>query len=80
MSTGQVFDEYLAMKDGLGWVHIKDYCRPAVATSHVDEESLASFVPADEGIRGTRLYYETSSVRTPRSQQDCNHVAYRVVF
>jgi sugar phosphate isomerase/epimerase len=52
MSTDQVFDEYLAMKEGLGWVHIKDYCRPAVKTSHVDEESLAAFVPADEGDSG----------------------------
>jgi sugar phosphate isomerase/epimerase len=52
MSTDQVYEEYLAMKDGLGWIHIKDYCRPATATSHVDEESLASFVPADEGDSG----------------------------
>ncbi len=52
MSTDQVWDEYLAMKEGLGWVHIKDYCRPAEATSHVDEESLAAFVPADEGDSG----------------------------
>ncbi|MCU0715211.1 MAG: sugar phosphate isomerase/epimerase [Pirellula sp.] len=52
MSTDQVFEEYLAMKDGLGWVHIKDYCRPAEKTDHVDEESLAAFVPADEGDSG----------------------------
>jgi len=52
MSTDQVYEEYLAMKDGLGWVHIKDYRRPSVRTAHVDEESLASFVPADEGDSG----------------------------
>ena len=70
MSTDQVFEEYLAMKDGLGWVHIKDYCRPAVVSKHVDEESLASFVPADEGdsgheaiLRDIKRSYEAISKR-----------------
>ena len=70
MSTDEVFEEYLAMKDGLGWVHIKDYCRPDVASSHVDEESLASFVPADEGdsgheaiLRDIKRSYETIAQR-----------------
>lgn len=52
MSTDQVFEEYLAMKDGLGWFHLKDYCKPAEASAHVDEESLAAFVPVDEGDSG----------------------------
>jgi sugar phosphate isomerase/epimerase len=52
MSTDQVFEEYLAMKPGLGWLHIKDYKRPAAASKHVDEESLRAFVPADRGDSG----------------------------
>lgn len=52
MSTDQVFEEYLAMKEGLGWLHVKDYQRPQERTDHVDEESLTSFVPADQGDAG----------------------------
>lgn len=52
MSTDQVFEEYQAMKPGMGWIHVKDYKRPAVRSSHVDEESLSAFVPADLGDCG----------------------------
>ena len=52
MSTDQVFEEYLAMKPGLGWIHVKDYKRPSNASSHVDEESLKAFVPANLGDSG----------------------------
>ena len=52
MSTDQVFEEYQAMKAGMGWIHVKDYKRPAVRSSHVDEESLSAFVPADLGDCG----------------------------
>jgi sugar phosphate isomerase/epimerase len=52
MTTDQVFEEYHAMKPGLGWIHVKDYKRPAQQASHVDEESLKAFVPADSGDSG----------------------------
>lgn len=52
MSTEQVYEEYLAMKEGMGWLHVKDYQRPLTRSSHVDEESLKSFVPADQGDSG----------------------------
>jgi hypothetical protein len=52
MSTEQVYDEYLAMKEGMGWLHVKDYQRPLTRSSHVDEDSLKSFVPADLGDSG----------------------------
>ena len=50
-SPAEVFEQYVAMKPGLGWMHIKDYRSPQPATKggHVDEESLANFVPADRG-------------------------------
>ena len=52
MSTDQVYEEYLAMKEGMGWLHIKDYQRPLSSASHIDEDSLKSFVPADVGDSG----------------------------
>lgn len=50
-SPAETFEQYLAMKPGLGWMHIKDYRSPERATKggHVDEESLHHFVPADVG-------------------------------
>jgi sugar phosphate isomerase/epimerase len=54
MTADQVFAEYLAMKPGLGWLHIKDY-RHASAVGrikHIDEASLKNFVPANLGDTG----------------------------
>jgi sugar phosphate isomerase/epimerase len=50
-STAEVFEQYLAMKPGLGWMHIKDYrhSQPAQKTGQVNEDALAEFVPADLG-------------------------------
>ncbi len=47
----EVYEEYAAMRRGLGWLHIKDYRHPTKAkrTNHVDEEALKNFVPADVG-------------------------------
>ncbi|MFO7902856.1 MAG: sugar phosphate isomerase/epimerase family protein [Planctomycetota bacterium] len=53
-SPDEVFNEYLAMKKGLGWLHIKDYRhpKPAQRVGHVDEETLKHFVPANMGDSG----------------------------
>lgn len=50
-SAGEVFEQYQAMKPGLGWMHVKDYRHPGPLhrTRHVDEEALKNFVPADLG-------------------------------
>ena len=50
-TPAEVFEQYLAMKPGLGWMHIKDYRSPqtAVKGGHVDEDVLKNFVPADLG-------------------------------
>ena len=47
----EVFDQYLAMKPAIGWIHIKDYRHPKPMSrqNHVDEEMLKHFVPADIG-------------------------------
>lgn len=54
MTPDEVFAEYLAMKPGLGWVHIKDYRHDSAAArlEHIDEASLKNFVPADIGDTG----------------------------
>jgi sugar phosphate isomerase/epimerase len=56
-SAGEVFQQYEQMKKGLGWMHVKDYRHPqrAQRTTHVDEEALKHFVPADSGDSGHEL-------------------------
>jgi sugar phosphate isomerase/epimerase len=53
-TADETYAQYLAMKPSLGWVHIKDYHDPSPngRISHVDEASLANFVPADRGDTG----------------------------
>jgi sugar phosphate isomerase/epimerase len=50
-TPGEVFEQYQAMKSGIGWMHIKDYRHPAPPkrSGHVDEAALKHFVPADRG-------------------------------
>ncbi|MCA9212456.1 MAG: sugar phosphate isomerase/epimerase [Planctomycetales bacterium] len=50
----ETFEQYRVMKPGLGWLHIKDYRnpKPLKRTTHIDEESLKHFVPADIGDSG----------------------------
>lgn len=50
----QVYEQYLAMKPSMGWLHIKDYHDPSPSgrIDHVDEASLKNFVPADRGDCG----------------------------
>jgi Xylose isomerase-like TIM barrel len=53
-SASECYEQYEVMKKGLGWMHIKDYRHPHAAerTTHVDEEALKNFVPADRGDSG----------------------------
>ncbi len=54
LTPDEVYSEYLAMKPGLGWIHIKDYRHSSVdgRLKHIDEASLKNFVPADIGDTG----------------------------
>jgi sugar phosphate isomerase/epimerase len=56
-STAEVYEQYQAMKPGLGWMHIKDYRHSPGATKggHVDEEALTNFVPSDVGDSGHEM-------------------------
>lgn len=53
-SAAEIFEQWTVMKPGLGWIHIKDYSMPdgTERVTHVDEESLSHFVPADVGDSG----------------------------
>lgn len=53
-SPAELYEQYLAMKPGIGWLHIKDYRdpRPAKRQKHIDEDLLKNFVPADLGDSG----------------------------
>ncbi|HZZ30115.1 MAG TPA: sugar phosphate isomerase/epimerase family protein [Pirellulales bacterium] len=50
-TAAEVYQQYLAMKPGIGWIHIKDYHhpKPAKRKRHVDEDGLKHFVPAELG-------------------------------
>ncbi|MBN1394455.1 MAG: sugar phosphate isomerase/epimerase [Pirellulales bacterium] len=63
-SPAETYEQYLAMRQGLGWFHIKNYHAPENGSAgrkgkksspptkkggHVDEESMWHFVPADQG-------------------------------
>ncbi len=53
-SADDVFLQYLQMKKGMGWMHIKDYRHPEPIQrqGHIDEAALKHFVPADIGDSG----------------------------
>ncbi|MBM4093535.1 MAG: sugar phosphate isomerase/epimerase [Planctomycetes bacterium] len=53
-SPEEVFGQYLAMRKGLAWLHIKDYRHPLPSerAAHVNEDALKHFVPADMGDSG----------------------------
>jgi len=61
------FSCYYAMKDGIGWFHIKDYKSDGSIEwkGHVDEEMLRHFVPADEGQVGHEMIFREFRDRIP---------------
>jgi len=54
LSPRQVLAEFVAMRDHIGWIHIKDYKVDTTLdwTGVVDEERLKNFVPANIGDSG----------------------------
>ena len=56
-TTLDVYNQYLAMKPYIGWMHIKDYRHPSPPkrVGHVDEEAIKNFVPADLGQSANEL-------------------------
>ncbi len=71
MSTEEVYQEYLAMKPSLGWMHIKDYRDQALArrVGHVEEDKLKKFVPADMGDSGHTRILEDFKEMLPKLER-----------
>lgn len=55
--TQDIYEQYEAMRSGLGWLHIKDYTdrrdkKDAAKGTHIDEDKMKNFIPADRGDSG----------------------------
>ncbi len=57
MSPVQCFDEYVAMRPHIGWIHIKDYAidHSLEWKGYVDEDRLKNFVPSNMGDSGHEM-------------------------
>ena len=53
-TSQEIFSQYLDMKPGLGWIHVKDFRNPdpQKRVEHVDEDALKHFVPVEFGDSG----------------------------
>ncbi len=70
-TQAQVFEQYLAMKPGLGWLHIKDYRNPTPGkrVSNVNEAALKHFVPADLGDSAHELIFKDFREHLPKLEK-----------
>lgn len=64
----EVLAQFRAMKPGLGWMHVKDYkhANPAKRQTHIDEETLKHFVPADQGDSGHEAIFKEMRDMLPK--------------
>jgi sugar phosphate isomerase/epimerase len=67
----EVLEQFRMMKPGLGWIHIKDYRHPEPhgRQSHVNEETLKHFVPADMGDSGHEAIFKELRDVLPKLDQ-----------
>lgn len=81
-TADQVFDQYVAMKPGLGWIHIKDFANPnpGELIEHVDEDALKQFVPADVGDSGHLRIMQDLADFLPTVQQRMESLGIPGVF
>jgi hypothetical protein len=70
-SAAEVLEQFRLMKSGLGWLHIKDYRHPEPSKrqTHVDEETLKHFVPADQGDSGHEAIFKELRDLLPKLDQ-----------
>jgi len=64
-SSAEIYEQYEAMKPGLGWLHVKDYANPrrSVKGGHIEEDKVTNFVPADQGESGyERIFRDFASI------------------
>lgn len=82
LSPAQIFAEYEAMKEGIGWLHIKDYRvdRSLAWQGYVDEERLRNFVPADRGDAGHEAILRDFTAMVPGLSQRLQQLGVPGVF
>ncbi|MGD9857144.1 MAG: sugar phosphate isomerase/epimerase family protein [Planctomycetaceae bacterium] len=78
----EVYDEYVAMRDHLGWAHIKDYAvdRTLEWTGVVDEARLRNFVPANIGDSAHEAILRDLRSRLPEMTQRMQSLGAPGVF
>ncbi|NOX54575.1 MAG: sugar phosphate isomerase/epimerase [Planctomycetes bacterium] len=78
----QCFEEYAAMRNTLGWLHIKDYMvDPDLEwTGVVDEERLKNFVPATVGDAGHERILRDLRDHLPRLERKMRRLGAPGVF
>lgn len=72
----ELYQQYLAMKPGLLWIHVKDYLDPTLREAssesrikgHVAEDALKHFVPADQGDSDHRRIFRDLKEYLPTLQ------------
>jgi sugar phosphate isomerase/epimerase len=77
-----VLENYRAMADGVGWMHIKDY-RPKGKFQwhgHVDEAMLKNFVPCDEGDCNHPAILKEFATRIPALERRLKKLGVPGVF
>lgn len=70
-STQETFEQYQAMKPSIGWMHIKDYHDPQLSSrqTHVEEDKLKNFVPADVGDSGHDQIIKDFALEIPKLER-----------
>ena len=70
-SSDEAYEQYLAMKPTIGWIHIKDYAhpKPVGRVAHVDEDKLKNFVPADLGDSGHERIFRDFATMIPKLEE-----------
>jgi sugar phosphate isomerase/epimerase len=78
----ELYEQYEAMKPGLGWLHIKDYRNPHLATKggHFDEDVMKNFVPADQGYSGHEAILRDFAQVLPKLEQKLDRRGIPGVF
>lgn len=78
----ELYEQYEAMKPGLGWMHIKDYRDPQLSTKggHFDEDMMKNFVPADQGYSGHEAVLRDFAQMLPKLEQKLSRRGIPGVF
>lgn len=78
----EIYQQYVAMKPGLGWMHIKDYKHPGPVEvlETIDEEALKYFVPANQGDCGHEAILRDFAEYLPTVSQRMNKLGVDQVF